>query len=210
MAVDGDIDMVLFEHRKVDSGLQDRGRSEQHIRDIGPHHRPAPAVREAAAESLEQHAGVVRTNAHLDPVHAVHHFAVDPPRGDPEVHPDLPGPFRGPVEELEGVFHHPVLFEHGPAESGSKLLRAFLLLGNPVFRTEPPQFLQVGNAVISGFAGPDKVQGLDNIAAMVRMGCSTGCDHIQQVAGNDQVGVGTADAPEAVGRDDPARPHGAP
>ena len=45
---------------------------------------------------------------------------------------------------------------------------------------------------------------------MVRMGCRPGGDHVQHVAGDDQVGIGSADTADAVGRDNPAGPHGTP
>ncbi len=44
---------------------------------------------------------------------------------------------------------------------------------------------------------------------MIRMGRRTGRDRIQQVAGNNQVCIGTADTADTMGRDDATRTHGA-
>src|SRR5208283_2126739 len=210
VAVDRDVDVVFFEHRKVDPGFPDGRSAEQDIGDIGAKHRPTPAVGEAAAQALQQDVNVIRTHPHLDPVHAVHHLSVDPPWGDPEFVPDFTGCFRGPVEELEGVFCHAVLFEHGTSKFGSKSLVIFAFDCDAVFLCKQPQLLGVGDAVVFGFSHPHEIQCLNDVTAVVGMGRGPGGYRVKQVAGNDQVCVGTADAADAVGRDDPAWSHGTP
>ena len=86
----------------------------------------------------------------------------------------------------------------------------FLSVAIPYSFASTRSLSRIGDAVVFGLSRSNEVQCFDDVTAVVRMGCRPGRDRVKQVAGNDQVDIGPADAADAVWWDDPAWAHGAP
>jgi len=202
--------MVLLHDTQVHEGLVRPGSPEEYVGDLGGETRAPPSVRKGGPKAVEEGIRIVCSDAHLDPVHRVDHFPVDPPRGDARLLPGLPRCRGCTFCYPEGVLHASEFLEHGRPELTGDLPVIFPGRLDPVFAGESPQLLRVRDRVIANRAFPDAVERQDDLSPVVRVGCCPRRELVEQVPCDYQVGIRPADTPDAVRRDDPARTHGTP
>ncbi len=77
MAMDDDIDMILFHDPEIGLGLQRSGSSEHDILQVGGDHRPAPAVGKRGPGALLHQVLVILIHTHVGPVHDLNDLPVD-------------------------------------------------------------------------------------------------------------------------------------
>ena len=99
MAVDDDVDHVLFHDADVGGGVHGLGGAEHDVGELGAHHGAAPAVGQAAAQGLADQGLRQGGAAHVGHVQGGGHFPVDGPGLDLGVAPQLLGVLRGPLQE---------------------------------------------------------------------------------------------------------------
>ena len=147
----------------------------------------------------------------MGPVHHLRGLPVDPPGQDPEFFPEIEALLRGPADQGDLVFLHPVVFHHGLGQVQGDGRGFPIVRRDAVLQGQTLHFFRVLDFVARGPALADLMQNLHQVAAVVGMGGRPGGDHPGQVAGHDDIGIGAANAllgafPEGV---DPAGPHDA-
>jgi hypothetical protein len=85
---------------KLPLGLDRLQRAEEDVGDVGRDHRPAPAVGEPGAQTLQQQVVGVVVDADVRAVHHLDDLAVDAARHDPPLPPALEGLLGGALDRV--------------------------------------------------------------------------------------------------------------
>ena len=206
VAVDDDVDLVVLEHAQVDLRNQRAGRAEKNVRQIGGDHGAAPAVGEGAAHGLVEDVLGVLVVAHVGAVEHLHHLAVDAPRRDLQLLPQLVTLRRRPLEKGQFAL---LLAELGDGLVGhvdGNVVERAAFGGDAVVPGHRLQFVGVANLEAFRFALGRRLEGEGQVATVVRMGGAARGHMPRKDARADGLQRSAADAHLTV-FGDAARPH---
>ena len=115
------------------------------------------------------------------------------------------------ADHLHGFLAHAVVFHHGLGQFAGDGQRLFVFCRHAVLFGQSPELGFVADLVSDGAAVGHAGQHLHQVPAVVGVGGGAGGNHAAQVAGHDDVGIGTADTGlgPLTERIHPARPHDA-
>ena len=206
VAVDDDVDHVLFHDAQVGVGVHGLRGAEQHVGELGAHHGAAPAVGHAGAQGLANQGLGQGGTAHVGHVHGLGDLAVDGAGLDAGVVPDLLAHLGGALQEALDAEGLAVLQQTGLGHLVGQIIDVAALGLDVPFLGDTDQLLGVLDLVIAAVLG--QVQHVGDVAAMVRVGRGAAGGEAQVVAADDAVAVAAADAAGGLGGD-AAGAHGA-
>ena len=206
VAVDDDVDHVLLHDAQVGVGVHGLGGAEQHVGELGAHHRAAPAVGHAGAQRLANQRLGQGGAAHVGHVHGLGNLAVDGAGLDAGVVPDLLARLGGALQEALDAEGLTVLHQAGLGDLMGQVVDVAALGLDVPFLGDADQLLGVLDLVVAAFLG--QVQHVGDVAAVVGVGRRAAGGEAQVIAPDDAVAVAAADAPGRLGGD-AAGTHGA-
>ena len=175
MAMDDNVDMVIFHHAKVSFGLQRRGAAEHDVLEVGGDHGAAPAVSQGTASRLLGQVDKILIHTHRGPVHDFNDLAVDGPRLDAFLLPLVLERLRSTLQIGQGAI---VLTELGHGGLGNAqgdlvdiavqgLAVHLYRSGHIKIRSDLDQLGRVLDLVVFGLLAGNREEGLDHAAAMI-------------------------------------------
>ena len=206
VTVNNDVDVVLLHNADVGGGVNGLGSAEQDVGELGAHHGAAPTIGQAAAQSLANQSLRQGAVAHVGHMQSGGDFPVNGPGLDAGLMPQLLGVLGSPLQELlhaEGlaVFHQADL-----SHFVGQIVDVLALGLHAPFLGDAEQLLRILDLVVAAFLG--LVQGMHDLAAMVRVGSGAAGGEPQEVTAYNTVNIAAADAPGGLGGD-AAGAHGA-
>ena len=204
--MDYNVDHVFLHDADVGGGVHRLRGTKHDVGELRAHHGAAPAVGQAAAQSLTDESLGEGGAAHMSHVQSRGDFPVDGPGLDLGLGPQLLRVLGSPLQEALGaegfaVFQQADL-SHFVGQSVNILALGFKapLLG------DADELLRVFDLVVAALFG--LVQGVHDLTAVVGVGGGAAGGEAQEVPAHDTVDVAAADAPGALRRD-AAGAHGA-
>ena len=206
VAVDNDVDHVLFHDADVGGGVNGLRRAEQDVGELGAHHGAAPAVGQARAQRLlDQRLRQGRT-AHVRHVHRLRDLAVDRARLDAGLVPELLGVLRCTLQVALHAERLAIFHQAGLGDFVRQIIDVLAFgLDAPLVGDLQELFriLDLVRAAILRL-----IQRVADLTAMVRVRGCAARGEAQVVTANDAVYVAAADAARRLRRD-AAGAHGA-
>ena len=202
MAVDDDVDVVLFEDAQVDFAGHRHRAAEDDVLEVGGDHGPAPTVGQGGAAALLDDVVVVLVHAHVGAVHQFDDLDVAAPGHDAVFPPQFQAFLGGPL----GVGELAVLLAElqqnfighfqgdGFFGAGLGILALALGGGHVPILGEPVQLGHVFELVALGLSQGHFLEQLGHAPGMVVVGGGPGADHAGEVPGHDGLGGGAAQA----------------
>ena len=204
MAVDDDIDHVLFHDADVGGGVHGLRRAEEDVGELRAHHRAAPAVGQACAEGLtDQCLGQGRA-AHVGHVQRLGNLAVNGAGGDLRLFPQLLRVLRRALQEALRAEGLAVFHQAGLGDLVRKVVNVLALGLDAPLGGDALQLFGILDGVVAALAG--LVKGVADFAAVVGVRCRAACGEAQVVTGDNAVDIAAADASRRL-RGDAARAH---
>ena len=191
--MDHHIDFVFFQNAQVDLAQNRHGIPEHDVLKVRRDHRAAPAVGQRATGRRQQETLVILIDAHVGAMHQLHHLAVDAPRHDPQLPPDLLPFGRRPFYKRDLPVLAAELLERLFAHLDSDLLNGAVADLHIQIHRNLVELLLVLDLELGHFPFGGRQKSLGDAAGMVRMGRASGRDHPGKVAGGNRFGGRTAE-----------------
>ena len=199
VAVDDDVDHVLFHDADVGGGVKGTRGAEQNVGELGAHHGAAPAVGQAAAEGLADQGFGQGGAAHMGHMQSGRNLAVDGARLDLRLVPQLLRVLRSALQEAQGAEGLAVFHQADLGHLVRQLIDVLAFgLDAPLMR-DADELLGVLDLIVAAFLR--LMQGVHDLTAMIRVGGSAAGGELQEVSADDAVHVAAADAARALRRD---------
>ena len=207
--VQRDIDVVGEEGAQVDPGDRGLRGAEHDVRQLGGDHRAAPAVGQARAQTVQERVDVIVVDAHVGAVEHLHALAVDTAGHDAQAVPALPARVRGPIREADRFLAGAEVLEHRVGDVTGDLVGRAVRGLDAEFPGQRHQLGLVPEFVAAGSALGQFREDLQHVPAVIRVRGGARRDRPSEIAGDDDIRVGAADAflrafPERI---DTARSH---
>ena len=196
MAMNNDVDHVLLHHADVGGGVNGLGRAEQHIGQLGAHHRAAPAIGQAAAQRLAHQCFGQAGVAHMGHVQGGGNLAVDGAGLNSGVVPQLLGVLGCTLQEALGAKRLAVFHQAELGDLMSQVVDVLALGLNAPFLGDANELLGVLDLIIAALFC--LIQGVADFTAMVRVGCGATGGEAQEVTANNAVDITAADTAGAL------------
>ncbi|OPZ76802.1 MAG: hypothetical protein BWY79_01448 [Actinobacteria bacterium ADurb.Bin444] len=194
VAVHQDVDVVLFEHTHVDGTGHRLRDAEEDVGYLSGDHGAAPAVGERVARPVHNETVPAVVHTHVGAVHHLRGLAVNTAWCHTQLGPQLPA-FRWRARsQLHFFLASAEVLHHGVGDFPSQSQIILAVHHDAVLCCYGPQFLGRTHRVALRFARSHLVQDLHQVTAVVGVRRRPGRDHTTQVAGHDDVGVGSANA----------------
>ena len=206
MAVDNDVDHVLFHDADVGGGIHGLRRAEQDVGELGAHHRAAPAVRQTGAQRLLDECLRQGRTAHVGHVHGLRDFAVDGAWLDSGVVPKLLGMLRSALQEALYAKGLAVFEQAGLGNLMGQIINVLALGLDAPFMGDALQFFRILDLIGAAFLG--LIQGVADLTAVVGVRGRAAGGETQIVSADNAVDIAAADAARGLRRDT-AGAHGA-
>ena len=174
--MDHEVHVVFLEHIQAGLGLERTGSAEQDVGDVRTHHGTAPAVSEGRAHGTEHDVVHFLVNTHGRAVHHLHHFAVNGPRCNTELFPDLLSPLwsTGQIGKLAPLLAE--LFEKLQRDLLGHFIHGLAFHIDAEMACNAVQLAHVLDLEILGLTLCHCQQGVREISRMVRV-CCCACGH---------------------------------
>ena len=206
MAVNHNVHVVLLHNADVGGGVNGLGSAEQNVRQFGTGHGAAPAVGQAAAQSLADQSLRQGAVAHVGHVHSGGDFPVNGPGLDTGLMPQLLGVLGSTLQEALYTEGLAVLQQSHLGDLVGQIIDVLALGLHAPFLGDADQLVRILDLIVAALAG--LVQGVHDLAAMVGVGGGATGGEAQIVSAYDAVDVAAADAAGGLGGD-AAGAHGA-
>ena len=206
MAVDDDVDHVLFHDADVGGGVDGARRAKQNVGELGAHHGAAPAVGQTGAQGLLDESFRQRGTAHMRHVQRLRDLTVDRARLDAGVVPQLLGVLRCALQEALHAERLAVLEKTRLGDLVGQIVDILALGLDAPLGGDLLQLFRILDLV--GAALFRLIERVADLTAMVRVRGCAACGEAQVVTADDAVHVAAADAARGL-RCDAAGAHGA-
>ena len=206
VAVDDDVDHVLFHDADVGGGVNGARGAEQNVGQLGAGHGAAPAVGQASAQGLLDERLGKRRTAHMRHMQRLRNLAVNGTRLDASVMPQLLGMLGRTLQKALHAERLAVLEKGGFSNFVGQIINILALGLDTPFGSNFLQFFGVFDLIRAAFLR--LIERVADLTAMVGVRSSTTCGEAQVVAADDAVYVAAANAARCLGRN-AAGAHGA-
>ena len=206
VAVDDDVDHVLFHDADVGGGVKGTRGAEQNVGELGAHHGAAPAVGQTGAQGLLDQSLRQRGTAHMRHVQRLRDLTVDRARLDAGVMPQLLGVLRCALEVALHAERLAVLEKTRLGDLVGQIVDILALGLDAPLGGDLLQLFRILDLV--GAALFRLIERVADLTAMVGVRGCAACGEAQVVTADDAVHVAAADAARGLRRD-AAGAHGA-
>ena len=169
MAVDNDVDHVLFHNTDVGSGVNGLRSAEQNVGEFGAHHGAAPAVRKAGAQRLLDECLGQRRTSHMGHVQRLRNLAVDGARLNAGVVPQLLRVLRSALQETLDAEGLAILEKSGFSNFVRQSVDVLVFGFNVPFVSDSLQLFGVLDLIRTALFC--LIQGVADLTAMVGVRC---------------------------------------
>ena len=206
VAVDDDVDHVLFHDADVGGGVNGTRGAEQNVGELGAHHGAAPAVGQTGAQGLLDQSLRQRGTAHMRHVQRLRDLTVDRARLDAGVMPQLLGVLRCALEVALHAERLAVLEKTRLGDLVGQIVDILALGLDAPLGGDLLQLFRILDLV--GAALFRLIERVADLTAMVGVRGCAACGEAQVVTADNAVHVAAADAARGLRRD-AAGAHGA-